>query len=92
MKKQYIAPDLTAVVFRAERGFAVSSPIDYMANRINDQIEGETGLDGFGLVNGSGWGYGNEDQVVNGYNNGEDHSNDLAAGYFGQQDASGWFN
>lgn len=40
MKKSYIPPALTAIVFRTERGFAVSgSIIDQMANPINDQIE-----------------------------------------------------
>ena len=39
-KKPYTKPNLTAVAFHAERGYALSASIvDQLANPINDQIE-----------------------------------------------------
>lgn len=91
MKKEYKAPALTVVAFRAERGFASSgNPIENVAENIN-------GYTNFILNDGEvAWADGNEDQVVYGdYGNGSDaidNNDGLAAGYFGQQGStSGWF-
>lgn len=91
MKKEYKAPALTVVAFRAERGFATSgSPIDNVAEAINGTTE-------FVLTNGqTQWAEG-QDQVVGGYSTddgidgGNDGSGGLAAGYFGTGSTSGWF-
>ena len=83
MKKQYIAPDLTAVIFRAERGYAASSnPIDNVAQKINEQAEQA-------VV--TAWGDPDGDQNVYGYNQSGDPHDGMAAGYFYTESTEGWF-
>ena len=82
MKKQYIAPDLTAVVFRAERGYAASgSVIDNVAQKINEQAEQA-------VV--EAWGN-DGDQNITGYNTDGNPETGMAAGYFYEEQTEGWF-
>lgn len=83
MKKQYIAPDLTAVVFRAERGYAASgSVIDNVANMINNQAEQAVE---------TAWGNPDGDQNITGYNTDGSPETGMAAGYFYEEQTEGWF-
>ena len=87
MKKQYIAPDLTAVVFRAERGYAASADntVDAVANQLN-QWAAQTQQEVMGTVDDQNlWA---ESQDVAGIGNAEDG---LQAGYFGNGSTEGWF-
>ena len=82
MKKQYIAPDLTAVVFRAERGYA-ASVIDNVAKMINNQAEQA-------VV--TAWGDPDGDQNITGYNTDGRPETGMAAGYFYEGQTGGWFS
>ena len=77
-KKNYTPPTLTAVEFRSERGFATSGVVENITYIVGTE---ELNL----LI----WSQGGVDQVVYGYNTGNDKG--LAAGYFNQGDPSGWF-
>lgn len=87
MKKQYIAPDLTAVVFRAERGYAASADntVDAVAQQLNrwkdltdQQIMGEVDDQNLWAASQDVAGIGNE-------------TDGLQAGYFGNGSTEGWF-
>lgn len=81
MKKQYIAPDLTAVVFRAERGYAASGLIDNVAYKINEEAERVTA-----------WGdLDNGVQDISGYNTDGSPETGMAAGYFREEQTDNWF-
>ena len=81
MKKQYIAPDLTAVVFRAERGYAASgNPIDNVAKMIHEEAELAV------------WGDAHGEQDITGYNTDGNPENGMAAGYFYEGQTGGWFS
>lgn len=89
MKKQYIAPNLTVVTFRTERGFAASADntIDAVANQLNNwasQAEMEVIGD---VTDASLWGQ-EGNQAVSGIGTSDDG---LAAGYFSNGSTEDWF-
>lgn len=87
-KRPYIAPAVTAVVFRTERGYASSGDWapHQAANNINEWM-------GTNMPNIQDWAAG--DQVVYGTNTVNQNDNGLAAGYFTfyntNADEGGWF-
>lgn len=91
-KRPYIAPAVTAVVFRTERGYASSGDwVSHAANNLNkqfgDNLIGEEGM--------GGWLAGPSDQVIFGSNTGSQNDQGLAAGSFTfyntNADDGGWF-
>ena len=83
MKKQYTAPVLTVVTFRTERGYASSgSPIDNVAQKINDQAEQAVQ---------TAWGGLDGEQNITGDNATGDAEDGMAAGYFYTESTEGWF-
>lgn len=78
-KRPYVAPTVTAVVFRTERGYASSGDwVEHAANNLNkqfgDNLIGEEGM--------GGWLAGPSDQVIFGSNTGSQNDQGLAAGSF----------
>ena len=87
-KSAYIAPMLTEVEFRVERGFAESgsgdNPYAGMAANLQRQVQSEIDLSGW-LSSQSGG------QVVAGRNATGNSENGLAAGVFTYEDGNSWF-
>ena len=87
-KSAYIAPMLTEVEFRVERGFAESgseeNPYAGMAANLQQQVQTEIDLMGW-LSSQTGG------QVVAGRNATGNSENGLAAGYFTYEDGNSWF-
>lgn len=86
-KRPYIAPTVTAVVFRTERGYASSgSVINHWANNLNEHIG--TGFPDMGF-------WAQPDQLIYGTNTGAEGDDNLAAGEFyfynTNADDGGWF-
>lgn len=79
IKCPYVAPAVTAVVFRTERGYASSGDwVEHAANNLNkqfgDNLIGEEGM--------GGWLAGPSNQVIFGSNTGSQNDQGLAAGSF----------
>ena len=80
IKCPYVAPAVTAVVFRTERGYASSGDwVEHAANNLNkqfgDNLIGEEGM--------GGWLAGQQQgQVIYGFNTGSQNDQGLAAGSF----------
>ena len=73
-KRPYIAPTVTAVVFRTERGYASSGDwVSHAANNLNVQI-------GNGIPDMGFWAQ--PDQHIYGKNTGAEGDDNLAAGEF----------
>lgn len=86
-KRPYIAPTVTAVVFRTERGYASSGDwVSHAANNLNAQI-------GNGFPDMGFWAQ--PDQLIYGNNTGAEGDDNLAAGEFyfynTNADDGGWF-
>ena len=86
-KRPYIAPTVTAVVFRTERGYASSGDwVSHAANNLNVQI-------GNGIPDMGFWAQ--PDQHIYGKNTGAEGDDNLAAGEFTfyntNADNGGWF-
>ena len=86
-KRPYVAPAVTAVVFRTERGYASSgSVINHWADNLNAQI-------GTALPDRGFWAQ--PDQKIYGTNTGAEDDDNLAAGEFyfynTNADDGGWF-
>ena len=89
-KSAYIAPQLTEVEFRVERGFAESgseeNPYAGMAANLQQQVQLEFDLNGWlGEASQTGG------QVVSGRNATGNSNDGLAAGYFTYEDGNSWF-
>ena len=88
-KRPYIAPVVTAVVFRTERGYASSGDlVSHAANNLNAQIG--TAFPDMGF-----WAAHPADQPIYGTNTGAEGDDNLAAGEFyfynTNADDGGWF-
>ncbi len=88
-KRPYIAPTVTAVVFRTERGYASSGDwVSHAANNLNAQIG--TAFPDMGF-----WAAHPADQLIYGTNTGAEGDDNLAAGEFyfynTNADDGGWF-
>ena len=86
-KRPYVAPTVTAVVFRTERGYASSGDwVSHAANNLNAQI-------GNGFPDMGFWAQ--PDQIIYGTNTGAEGDDNLAAGEFyfynTNADDGGWF-
>ncbi len=87
-KRPYVAPTVTAVVFRTERGYASSGDwVSHAANNLNVQIGREFSDMGFWAAR--------SDQLIYGKNTGAEGDDNLAAGEFyfynTNADDGGWF-
>lgn len=87
IKRPYVAPTVTAVVFRTERGYASSGDwASHAANNLNAQIG--TALPDMGF-------WAQPDQNIYGTNTGAEGDDNLAAGEFyfynTNADDGGWF-
>lgn len=87
-KRPYVAPTVTAVVFRTERGYASSGDwVSHAANNLNVQIGREFPDMGFWAAQ--------TDQHIYGTNTGAEGDDNLAAGEFyfynTNADDGGWF-
>lgn len=79
IKCPYVAPAVTAVVFRTERGYASSGDwVEHAANNLNVQFGADLG----GTSGMGSWLAGQQDQVIYGFNTGSQNDNGLAAGNF----------
>lgn len=79
-KKKYVSPELTVVSFRTEVGYAASSnPVDNVAATINNTFE--LGTAGFQI-----------EQEVGGQSTTQDGDEGIAAGYFYEENTTGWFS
>lgn len=88
-KRPYVAPAVTAVVFRTERGYASSGDwVSHAANNLNAQIG--TAFPDMGF-----WAAHPADQLIYGTNTGAEGDDNLAAGEFyfynTNADDGGWF-
>ena len=86
-KRPYVAPTVTAVVFRTERGYASSGDwASHAANNLNEHI-------GTGFPDMGSWAQ--PDQLIYGTNTGAEGDDNLAAGEFyfynTNADDGGWF-
>lgn len=89
-KKEYIVPELTSVLIRAERGYATSGEtvVDKLADNVNgavndfvlSEVNGNFELELSGLYTADGGVYA------------EGESGGMAAGYFTETSTNGWFN
>lgn len=78
-KRPYIAPTVTAVVFRTERGYASSGDwVSHAANNLNAQFGADLG----GISGMGSWLAGPQEQEIYGFNTGSQNDNGLAAGNF----------
>ena len=80
-KKKYVSPELTVVSFRTEVGYAASSnPVDNVAEQINGTVK--MGVDGFQLG----------ENEIGGRSTDVSGESGIAAGYFYEENTTGWFS
>ena len=77
-KHVYVRPKVVSVRFRAEVGYASSSTLDNLAQKLDNQINDQLNM----------W---QAEQQVGGYNNTGEVDDGIAAGYFEAGSTDGWF-